>query len=933
MGVMRFGRWVFGWLLLLSFTARAESPAYITFPSDIQWMTKDNSHFRILYRQGEDRLADRVLAAAEKAHDLLAPVFAEVPPKTWIVLADFHDSLNGYAIDFPFPHMVIFAAPPEPAGALAELDGWLSSVVLHEYVHVLHLYPANGMWSLLRSVFGAWVLPNGLMPSHLHEGLATFFETEFTRGGRGRGASFAMYRRMAVKEGVWGNQFVPLDLLEGSIRWPQGSSPYFFGYHLYRELWNRKKTEGIRAFVEKTSRAFPYLINGPVESIYGADYPSLWADIFKKTGETTAREIKDIESRPLSDLKYLTDTHYYKWDLMASPDGSLLAYRKAHPDTGSSLEILSTRSEKENRSITLEGGRQEGGCWAQRGGKNFLVYAETESNNGYLLNAARVLNLETEASTRALHQDAPVTHVQTFACGADGKVFTYQETSGHGFVREWATSQDWKDWTLVREWPVPEGDWVSSIAAANPPLIAVRRPVSTALYRWTNGAEPKKFWELAGHFYRFSPPKESGEWPAVTSVSGREEVWMLHPEKKWARKVVSVMGGVNSFAERNGKWWVSSYRHGGYDVAEAKTIHSEPEKLKEFEPERESASSVTTSTGKPYSAWSTLAPRAWIPSIFVVPDGVQFAAWIPGFDVSQRHVYNLFGGYDTRGSPFLIGSYGYRFGLNYQLLVDANFLPSYLISSRAFLKQWGASVGLSTRLGRDLPTVTASIIYKKVEPSRLGPGTPSVGFGLGVSHSFWVKTAARAIAPLRATQVSVNHSQFFKALGSGDNYYATSAGIDQWLQTPWYGRHIIKLGARLGYTQGTALYNSFFQGGGELIFSQGRGFFLNRGFVPGIFSSQKILTFNFDYLLPLVEVERGWNQYPFFLKRLDAALVADVTTIGRFRYYYASAGVELKSNWKLFYYLPTVLRLGAYHGFGPYGEPLYVTFAMEASLF
>ena len=51
-----------------------------------------------------------------------------------------------------------------------------------------------------QSIFGPVILPIGLLPTHLHEGLATFYETKFTTRGRGRGSEFPMYRRLAVEE-------------------------------------------------------------------------------------------------------------------------------------------------------------------------------------------------------------------------------------------------------------------------------------------------------------------------------------------------------------------------------------------------------------------------------------------------------------------------------------------------------------------------------------------------------------------------------------------------------------------------------------------------------------------------------------------------------------------------------------------------------------
>ena len=71
-------------LLLAGLPARGDiSPSYITFPSDIDWVCRDSEHFQILYRRGEAHLAERALRAAERAHQLLVPIFKETPPKTW----------------------------------------------------------------------------------------------------------------------------------------------------------------------------------------------------------------------------------------------------------------------------------------------------------------------------------------------------------------------------------------------------------------------------------------------------------------------------------------------------------------------------------------------------------------------------------------------------------------------------------------------------------------------------------------------------------------------------------------------------------------------------------------------------------------------------------------------------------------------------------
>ncbi len=117
-------------LVFLVCTGLFAEPSYINFPSDIDWQTRESDHFQIIYRNGSDAFAARTLTSAEKAYKILVPIFVEAPEKTWIVLADFQDSTNGYALNFPYSHIVVFASPPEATGQLAGLDDFTATRTL-----------------------------------------------------------------------------------------------------------------------------------------------------------------------------------------------------------------------------------------------------------------------------------------------------------------------------------------------------------------------------------------------------------------------------------------------------------------------------------------------------------------------------------------------------------------------------------------------------------------------------------------------------------------------------------------------------------------------------------------------------------------------------------------------------------------------------------
>jgi hypothetical protein len=971
--------WIFlAFVLLIQAGGASAEPGYITFPSDVDWMTRRSSHFEIVYRRGETAFAERALIAAEKAHALLSPIFPDAPARTYLVLADFKDSLNGYAIDFPYPHMVIFASPPEGSSTLSSLDEWLESVILHEYVHVLHLYPSSGLWRTARAVFGSWVLPNGLMPSHLHEGLAVFLETELGLGGRGKSADFRMYRRMAVKDGKWGNDFAPIDLLEGSaVHWPHGHSPYFFGYWVWKEVWDQKKAKGIHDIVADQSGNWPYWISRPFEQEIGEEYPTLWKKIYDKGTAEATQEIQEIEKHGVSPQKFLTETRFNKWDLVVSPDSKKAALRSSRPENGSRIEILNLADISAVDSFEPDGGSEQGLCYGTIAGREHLIYVDSKMEAGYQTFILKVRAVSDKSSHEIEYEkwrdeEVKVEHVHALSCSNDLlDLAVYTEHAGKGSITTLRAlpstdSGKFPKYRKVKTWGIPNKTWVSSVLAGKSTYAVLRDRNGSSLYRYSdeNELSGKKVGALSSrHFYGLVTDASNRVY-AVGAEEGRNELYEVNKDSGALTKKVAVLGGLDSVAfASDGKLYALSYRHGGYDLALLEghapaqprripvVIERKPanEEMGSLRSQPQSAADLQFEAEDEYSAWGSLSPRAWIPNLLIVPDGMQISAWIPGFDIAQRNTYSLFGGYDTRGSPFIQGSYAHRFLRQTNFQTEAFYSPSYLISARGFLKTWGASLGLSTVFGFMDPRFTFSAQFRRVEGSRLGPDKQSVGFGVSSTHAFGFKSRPQAVSPHRGTRLSVGYSHFFKSLGSTDEYDSFTASADQYMSSPWLASHIFFLGARAGYTDGTVIYNSFFQGGGELIFSQGRGFFLNRGFVPGSFLGRRMFALNMEYRFPLWDVYRGMGLWPFFLQRIHAAVITDVLTFDYgtkstapkdlLRVFYGSVGVELKSDWKLFYYMPATIRLGLYRGiganqfYGIRGEPLYVTLAAEGGLF
>jgi hypothetical protein len=797
----------------------------------------------------------------------------------------------------------------------------------------------------MRTVFGSWVVPNGLMPSHFHEGLAVLVETEKTKGGRGRSATFNAWKRMAVEAKVWGtDDFFSRDQLDGGVsRFPNGTTAYFFGYEFYKDLWARKGPEGIKAFVERMSSNWPYLLNGPLEEVYGKDSPTLWKEIFDKTRKETEKEIAEIKKSPLSSLKTLTQSKFLKWDLVYSPDETQFAYRRWNPEDGSAIDIVKIGSEAPIRTVETSG-QNEGLCWGKVKDKNWLLVVDTQNSNLYQTNYLKAVELQTDKSFTLAAPNHSLSHVLRLNCDKSlTTLLVYQEAGGKGMLRElkWENKEK-NEVKITREWPLPSGSWISGLAVGPTHWIGLRTGIKTELYTWNEGGAPKKQADFTAHLYNFRT-LANDSFSTIASFSGRDEVWEWEPKKREFIKRVSLLGSANGFDISQNKILLSHYMQGGYDIA-----LTEEQSLGTQAADREPNETTDTETPvkisevKEYSAWGTLYPRTWIPSFLFVPDGMQFGVWVPGFDISQRHYYNLIGGYDTRGLPFASLDYSHRFSGNSSIEMNTFYLPSYVISSKQFFKRWGAAIGAGTSFSSSLPFFQFNLLFRRVESLDSLPANQSIGVQLSLSDSYGMKSRPLSISPIRGTQWAISHSQFFKDMGSTDNYFSTQASLTQYLEAPWWKEHVFYLNARLAYTEGTALYNNYFEAGGELLFYQERGTYLNRGFIPGLFIGRRIFNTSLEYRFPLATIERGIGYFPLKLKNLHAALVADTTSYDfgsmssaskdLMKLFYVSSGVELRSNWTLGFYLPGQLRVGAYHGFGPYGESLYVTVGAQASL-
>ena len=156
--------------------------------------------------------------------------------------------------------------------------------------------------------------------------------------------------------------------------------------------------------------------------------------------------------------------------------------------------------------------------------------------------------------------------------------------------------------------------------------------------------------------------------------------------------------------------------------------------------------------------------------------------------------------------------------------MNAYYAPTFLTITRSFFERWGASIGVSRRLPGLPIQARVSGILRKIERSDLGPANQSVGLGVDLG---WSTNQAGAVfdRPINEEmRLVASHQQYLKGLGSQDNYFSSVFSMDAMVSSPLWSEAAWYFGLRQGYTEGTAFYNSFFEGGGEILFNQNRLF-------------------------------------------------------------------------------------------------------------
>jgi len=942
--LMRTPRRLLGAFILLLLIG-APLHAAVIHEAGLDWYSQESEHFQVHFHQGLEADARKVLAVAERVHQRLSALLQWQPQgRTEIVLTDEYDISNGYASPYPANRMTLYLSAPDELNSLEDYGDWLELVFTHEYLHILHLDKASGAPNVLRHIFGRFLLlfPNVFQPAWFIEGLATYVETDTSRGvGRGQSSYYDMLMRMETLSGL-----KPLrQVNQPMASWPMGTVPYLYGVFFYRFLAERYGEAKIRQLVGNYSNnIIPFRINSNARQVLGKDLDQLWAEFRAYLEARYQGQRERMRAQGESFGKRLTHDGYFTGALVQGPNGTLYYIDY---DAAARPALMRLSPDGEPQRLAEVGFDSRLALHPQQG--LLLAQPEVCHNAAYYYDLYRY-DLDGGHRQRLTRCG----RYRTAAWSPTGESIIAVHNAGGQNALHLLDSHGARIAVL---WQGTKGEVISHIdwsPDGNTLVASLWRPGQgwdLALFDLV-----KRKWSALTHTTAIeNHPRFCADGRHILFSADYDGIYNIHRialSNGQTERLTNVIGGAfypQLSADGSALSYVG-YSAAGFDLY-SQPLSDNPVRL--IEPGQGSGAvsppplpAIAMDEVHDYAPYRSLRPRWWFPSFYVDEERVELGLVTAGSDTLQRHNYALGLGYDAR-NEWGLGSFDYlydRFTPILKLHADNSYEHLYN-SNDELLKVRGhsnyqAAVVLPW-LHRDshwalhLGVGEESESDARVENSAWAePDFRDRIAGLALSYASAVEFP-RGISRVDGREVMLA-GEDSDALG-GSDFTGRAYTLDWKEFIRLGGAHV--LGLRLLGAEGETGIRPFNLGGIEEVnplpqifdspaanspFNRRR--YALRGYDEGLpqLTGSSMRLASLEYRFPLWRLERGWMAPPLGLHQLHGALFTETGAAwneGQAQdNYYGSYGAEFKADAVLFYSLMMRLSVGYAHGIEDIGE-------------
>lgn len=241
-------------------------------------------HFIFIFEKDNERWATEIASFAEDVYDSLTELLDNRPPQIKVVIHSDVDTANGSF--YPVPeYLNLYVTSPRDFFLGARTEDWLRSLFTHELTHYISLSYESGWLYELSRFFGPVLRPGAAVfqPGWVIEGITTYTETRFTKGGRGRNPYFEMIYRAQILE----NSMPSLKQAAYSPYVQPYGRIYVQGYMMVNYLFTHYGDDVMARFYRQMGRN-PFAPYEAIETVTGKTAEEVYRDMIRFYSERFA---------------------------------------------------------------------------------------------------------------------------------------------------------------------------------------------------------------------------------------------------------------------------------------------------------------------------------------------------------------------------------------------------------------------------------------------------------------------------------------------------------------------------------------------------------------------------------------------------------------------------------------------------------------------
>ncbi|MBM4386907.1 MAG: PD40 domain-containing protein, partial [Deltaproteobacteria bacterium] len=867
---------------------------------------------------------------------------------TEIVLHDLNDFPNGFANNFPYNRIELFASPPSADDELAYFDDYLRLLVFHEYTHILHLDQVGGLPALVNSIFGKLILPNHAAPGWIIEGFATYVESAASGRGRLQSSLLEMYLRAAfLKDGL-----LTIDrLTDTPIVLPRGASAYLYGSFFLDFIFQKTGAGKFADYInEYGGKIIPYSLNTTAKKNFGKTFLEFYDDFIAALKERYQKEIDWIRLKGIIAGTPLTSGGEYKFRPVFADDGGSIAYITS--DGRNTSSIVLKKSAKEETLFNCYGGCSN--LKSDGKGKLYFIAGRYFKNYRFYNDLFRI-DINTKMTDRLTYGG----RIREFDFLPDGGII-YSKCE---FDRCSLNALDTGSPVSKEIFYDPEYEIVSHPAASEDGKSVVFSAFRNSTWDlYLLDVETAKATRLTADENLERDAVFTPDGSGVIFSSDKGGIFNLRYLKiecvenggcKEA-KLTNVLLGAFQPSVSGNKLLYSGYTPDGYEIflidEWLKFQSADNETTETCESPAIPGEIPSPIQAKEYNPLESLKPRSVQPQFVFDSGGVSRLGFlISAEDAVRQHSFDIKADSDTESlSPVLNFQYENN---RYYPTISANF--SYYKGGKVALFNdeylFEQTRNFAGSLSAAFPfygvkhnfRITAGWFFdysRKIDganddydPASISPFFPKTGFLSGPFAGVNYDSTERfvySVSPEKGVAAGVSFSYTPPALLSDFYSWLLLGNLDVYFKAPFIKQSVFSVKSVYG--------TGFGEEGAEQVFSLG-GFprqdifasLLNqehlssrylRGYPENAFYGNKFYLFNVEYRFPLFYIFKGLDTLPLFFRNVHGAFFLDTgdaffdsTTV---KY---GAGAELRFDLTAMYQFPYHFKLGYAHGFSEFG--------------